>query len=289
MACISFGTLLPGKTVSIYPNQMIDAVELSMIATGKDRNHSGDALRRLKPEVFDISKLLVIKLPGKGNLSTKIAHYKDAIELLTVLPGQLAKETRKNFADIITRYFAGDASLSPELEANAASTHPIAQMARASLNIPETEPKKRSRELDDLEVKEKLSSIRERDLGSVEKFTKLMDSLNPAWKNDARLRLQTEDMVKNITFNTQPLITENGEVDHSISIGQVIKELGFSCNQGDLVSIGRMTAKAYRDAHSKDPPKHRQWVDGCERNVNSYTERDRALMENAVRRYFNDE
>ena len=180
MACISFGTLLPGKTVSIYPNQMIDAVELSMIATGKDRNHSGDALRRLKPEVFDISKLLVIKLPGKGNLSTKIAHYKDAIELLTVLPGQLAKETRKNFADIITRYFAGDASLSPELEANAASTHPIAQMARASLNIPETEPKKRSRELDDLEVKEKLSSIRERDLGSVEKFTKLMDSLNPA-------------------------------------------------------------------------------------------------------------
>ena len=24
-------------------------------------------------------------------------------------------------------------------------------------------------------------------------------------------------------------------------------------------------------------------------NVNSYTERDRALMENAVRRYFNDE
>ena len=47
-----------------------------------------------------------------------------------VLPGKMAKETRAKFADVLTRYMAGDGSLIGEIHANALSTSPIAQLAR---------------------------------------------------------------------------------------------------------------------------------------------------------------
>ena len=50
-----------------------------------------------------------------------------------VLPGEIAKGVRKQFADIITRYAAGDKTLHAEIDANAESNSPIPQMARASL------------------------------------------------------------------------------------------------------------------------------------------------------------
>jgi len=53
--------------------------------------------------------------------------------LIFALPGRAARELKKKFADIITRYFAGAKSLVSEINANAASTGPIAQMARSAL------------------------------------------------------------------------------------------------------------------------------------------------------------
>ena len=50
-----------------------------------------------------------------------------------ILPGEFAKGVRKQFADIITRYAAGDKTLHAEIDANAESNSPIPQMARASL------------------------------------------------------------------------------------------------------------------------------------------------------------
>ncbi len=72
---------------------------------------------------------------GTGNSRTKLVTFKDAIQLTMVLPGEMAKETRAQFASIIERYMAGDGSLHAEIEANAASAAPIAQLARDSLGI----------------------------------------------------------------------------------------------------------------------------------------------------------
>ena len=41
-------------------------------------------------------------------------------------------------------------------------------------------------------------------------------------------------------------------------------------------------AAQYREQHGEPPSKHRQWVDGAEREVNSYTERDRRMVERAI-------
>ncbi len=42
-------------------------------------------------------------------------------------------------------------------------------------------------------------------------------------------------------------------------------------------------AKAYSEAYKCDPSKHKQYVSGNYIAVNSYMERDRAMMEKAIR------
>ena len=73
------------------------------------------------------------QLSTHGGGKTKLVSFKDAITLIMKLPGKLAKELRSRFVTIIQRYMAGDMSLVKEVEANAQSDAPIAQMARASL------------------------------------------------------------------------------------------------------------------------------------------------------------
>ena len=49
------------------------------------------------------------------------------------LPGNKAKTKRSDFVNVIQRYLAGDSALAAEIDSNAKSNHPIAQMFRASL------------------------------------------------------------------------------------------------------------------------------------------------------------
>ena len=71
----------------------------------------------------------------RGGPKTKLLSFKDSVEFIMVLPGVGAREFRKQFATIITRYAAGDMTLQAEIEANAESNSPIPQMARASLVV----------------------------------------------------------------------------------------------------------------------------------------------------------
>jgi hypothetical protein len=80
---------------------MIYAVDLVMVVTGNDRNNAGEVIRRT-PEMLERS------FPGRGKGRTKLVTFQGAIELVMVLPGKVAKETRAQFAGIIQRYMAGD-------------------------------------------------------------------------------------------------------------------------------------------------------------------------------------
>ena len=160
MSCIPFNDIIPGFSVPVYSDAMVDAKILAMGMTGKDSNQSCEVLRRLKNEKFNKSKLLSMKLPGAGNKKTFVVHFKDAIQLIMVLPGDFAKETRAKFADIITRYFAGHHSLAAEVQANAQSSHPIAEMARESL-AGGSGGKRSGEELGDLETAQVVKKMRE--------------------------------------------------------------------------------------------------------------------------------
>ena len=225
------------------------------------------------------------------------------------LPGEKAKQSRSAMANILQRYYAGDASLVAEIEANAASTDPVAQMARASMAPESTIEDKalqsrkmlldfKEREME-LQVKRaKLDAMnlanRETELTVVTRFQQTMASLRADRVLDARTRLAVEDMAKNdfLRRHTKATAIANGddlgivEVPGwgTLSVSEVAQEMGHPRLDTDTSrAIGVTLAGLYRAKYNADPPKHRQWVNQVERWVNSYTARDRDLVEQAVR------
>jgi hypothetical protein len=73
------------------------------------------------------------QFPGRGQREQPVITFPGALKLAMFLPGEKAKQYRSGMVSIIHRYFAGDPSILREIEANAASDSPIAQMARSSL------------------------------------------------------------------------------------------------------------------------------------------------------------
>ena len=216
--------------------------------------------------------------------------FDDALELVMVLPGKRAKQIRAQIRDIIRRYLGGDESLITEIQANAASDSPIAQLARADTPtvIPPEEilERKRLREVEDAE-------LQSRKLGNVRLFADTMSLINPRWSDDARLRMQTEDWLKNVAFNSQFALVNrvtNGESTQSgaenyasITIGDVAKDMKAHLDHGQSIKVGVLVARKYLEKNGVKPPKQRRWVDNAERDVCAYTEKDRGIIVEALR------
>ena len=214
-------------------------------------------------------------------------------------------EVRQQFAKIIRRFMAGDQTLHSAIDANAASGSPVAELARGACNddnIPvEEDPDTRRKRIkrDELEMLRMQVEIEERRANTmrnlqetqemrmrgIEYSMQLLDRLNPTWqKSDARFRMQTEDMVKNILtvpVTTASLLTygEPSKQQATLSISQLAQELG--CKKllnSQLSLVGSRAARLFRTRYGKEPTKHRQWVDGAERDINTYTEADRPLL-----------
>ena len=236
-------------------------------------------------------------MSSRGGHKTKLLSFQDAVEFIMILPGSFAKGVRKQFADIITRYAAGDKSLHKEIDANAESSSPIAEMARAAAGIEkedaDTRRKRMTREDLELvrmeeEIQQMRSSTQDKRIKNMENALGLLSRIRPDWQQtDTRFRLQTEDMIKNIiAVPSGSKALTNGEPGRpaSLSISQLAQELKLKpLKHGDNCRIGALAAKRYRGIHNNDPPKHRQWVDGAERTVSSYTEEDREMLMEVLR------
>ena len=118
MACIDFNELIPCCTVTVHRPFYFDAVELNMALGEKSRDVAYKDLRRLGNDDFHSTKLIKLKLPGKGNNKTLSVHFSHAVELVMVLPGKASKVFRKKFADIIVRYLDGDITMCAEIKKN---------------------------------------------------------------------------------------------------------------------------------------------------------------------------
>lgn len=129
---------------------------------------------------------------------------------------------------------------------------------------------KRSRE--ELELDMMDSENRETGIENMQAFMRLMNTIRPGWmQTDKQFRLHIENVIKNIYPQPVPV---------SLSIPKLVKELGGkTLERADAYYADNLAAKRYRAQHNdEDPPKHRQWVDGAERVVNSYTEDDREML-----------
>lgn len=260
-------------------------------------------VRRLPDDVFSANKIIERNTGGTGNSRTKLVTFKDAIQLVMVLPGQVAKETRAQFAGIIERYMAGDGSLHAEIEANAGSNAPIAQLARESLVLDQHAlgMKRKREELELLRMEHEITGLaienkakeQARILAAAAELERIRD---PARSNlDDRTRLMIQDSLQNSLLTSQvsgvggqhaAVLTNGPSPNKPISIGSVAKELGYNPNSNEAKRIGLDLRKRYVAQHGRPPPKHDQLCDGRVTLVNSYTEQDRVLVEGALHAYF---
>jgi hypothetical protein len=231
--------------------------------------------------------------------------------LLMILGGKVAADFRAIVEGTFTRVMAGDQSLIEVINANAASTAPLQQAYRSALEQEPVVPvldeyclgqKREREELDIAERRLRLeqgtheleASKRDKAMEHTSKAVALIKSFTTI---DERTKLQFEDHVKNIILSSSQSFfvggralsngkTESPSPNASISISCVAAQLGYRPSSNDAKRIGGEVRKRYIEVHNKPPPKHDQLCDGRVTSVNSYTEYDRALVEEALHSYF---
>jgi hypothetical protein len=294
---LSFEEIVHGRdaTVRITDDGYIFAVDLVKVVSGKSREDSAKTLRDLPEEVFQQEKFSCKSFPGKGNGRTKLVTFQDALELIMVLPGKIAKESRVQFADIIKRYLAGDESLVKEIRANAESDSVISRLARESLDADRVETLAHKRKLEQLEIEERRIAIemkktetQSRLIDMMAKTAELYTNLCPNQEIDERGRVLLKDCVLN-SLTSGRLIANGGEpaapATKFITISSVASEMGLRFDAGMLIKIGRDVKRDYEELYDEEPPKHEQIVGGAVRQVCTYQERDREIVEDVIRRY----
>ena len=208
-----------------------------------------------------------------------------------VLPGQTAMAVRQQFARIIRQYMAGERTLIAEINANAESSSPLAQMARGESPIDETMVgfKRRREELELVKLEEEVKAMaRTRLVNLKNDLEELSGTL------DERTRLMLKDSYMNLLMAPTGASGEQGQLiktacpvlNTPISISGVATALGYKLTTNESKRVGIDIRKRYQRLHGKPPPKHDQLCDGRVTLVNSYTEQDRPLVTEALHAFF---
>jgi len=122
-----------------------------------------------------------------------------------------------------------------------------------------------------------------------------MQQINPDWRADARLQLQAQDRLSS-AFLIEPRLALAADAapdaaprleSASLTLKEVADSLRAECvgrhDERFLLRAGRAAAQLYAERHGRPPGKHKEMHGGRVLDVNSYTEADRALLEEAVR------
>ena len=259
---LSFAQLVQGRdaSVRVIEDGLADLVDVVMVVTGKDCNHSNACLRSLDNSLFDNQKVVM-------HNGRKYVTLKDAITLIMVLPGKMAKELRSQFADIIQDYIKKN--FEPEFDDQGSFCG----------------FKRRREELELFKLEEEIKTMAQnRIISAAAEIERVRD---PTKSNlDERTRLMIQDAMQNSILNTMAVKTNQVSENAPISISSVAKEMGYNANPEDCQRIGRDLSKRYRQKHGQPPSKHDQLCKGRVTSVNSYMEKDRPLVAEAVQAYF---
>jgi hypothetical protein len=106
---------------------------------------------------------------------------------------------------------------------------------------------------------------------------------------DERARLIFKDNYLNMAMLHGQAAITNGETienpNQPVSLSMIAAEMGLKIPNNDLISIGVELKKRYVAKHGREPSKHDQLCSGRMTKVNSYTESDRALIQEVLRWY----
>jgi protein-tyrosine-phosphatase len=294
---IPFDEIIPGATARftvVDGVQYLCVFDVIMAMCGKHRHYAAETWRNLSDsfksevEVF----LRHFKFPGRGQQEQPIIQFQGAIMLIMQLPGEKAKQLRRKAADIITRYYAGDKTLLAEVYANAESQGVINQAARAAVQAVEDDHTRKRKALDIAAQEEAVEMSRiDRHRKTIQLQKDLMEMyalVSPGGQLDDRTRLHFKDIIVNLSSAAAGnyMAITNGEAKSQnapLTISTIAAELGLRFTTDELKSIGAKVSKLYHAKHGTGPSKHEQPCGGAVRLVCSYTERDRDIVEQALR------
>jgi hypothetical protein len=220
----------------------------------------------------------------------RYVNLQDGITLIMVLPGKMAKELRSQFAAIIERYI--------KIQHDAVSGVTTATLQSDPVEDNEARRKRVKREdLELLKLEEEIRGMTQtRIITASMEIERIRD---PSRSNlDDRTRLMIQDVLQNSILATAQaqsasgaagsglMITDGPSPNAPISISSVAAKLGYKPSSNDAKRIGGDLRKRYIKVHNKPPGKHDQLCDGRVTSVNSYTEQDRPLVEEALHAYF---
>jgi hypothetical protein len=284
---IAADDLAPGAIIrftNINNLQYLSIRDYIMHMCEKDNKYASDVWMDLSVEKkSEVSEFLrSYKFPGRGQQEQPVITFPGAIKLAMFLPGENAKRNRSVMTKILIRYFAGDKSLIQEIEANAQSDAPVAQMARGALAV---EPS-RKRSIDDLEIEERMVNVEQQQLKILQDVTNQYTALcNPTMMMDERAKLLLKDRLLNFVVRSQPALLAPEAAQDTLpflTISDVVNGLGYRFSTTHLKSAGMSIRKAYIAKYNEPPSKHSQMVEGAVRQVNTYHVKDRQLLEDAI-------
>jgi hypothetical protein len=100
------------QVIKINKDGLLNALDVAIIVTGKDRKGARQDLRRVSNDNFDSGKFIE-QPPIRGGFLTKYVSLYDSIELALALPGKIGWEKRIMFGNAIRLFIAGKESLQP--------------------------------------------------------------------------------------------------------------------------------------------------------------------------------
>ena len=315
MASIPFDEIVAGaiaRLAVIEDVQYLSIRDVLMHVCELNPRRANEKWERLSDEVKNelgaFCAHYVFPGPGKS-VPSPVITFKGVLKLIMLVSGQKAALYRSAMVKILQKYYAGDGSLLEEVQANAQSTGPIQQMARASLvadavpevseeiylpfkrKLAELEVAKRETEVQATKIANRAAELAnlsmERD-SAREHLTKIKDSYRELCVDtvmDERARLILKDNFLNMAMLQGPgRLLGNGPIqDKPISLSLVVGELGMKIPTNELISIGAELKKRYVEKHGKEPSKHEQLCGGRITKVNSYMESDRPMVEEVLR------
>lgn len=283
----------------------LSAIDLTMVVCQVDSKYSSEIFNKTDDEVS--VNYGHFKFPGQGQRETPVVTATQAFELIMVLKGKMAGQYRKQMADIIRRYFAGDSALHAEVVANNTSVEPLNAICRAELDSERAAVVggKRARDGERMDKDmEFLITYANRSNQLFGIMQTAYDNLSVTFENDPRLKLQIVDAkqssallhitdLENIQTRAKMLGNGGGAIPSltstaptmtpmstPITISSLMHELGIKDDKNNTKAkqIGREAARLYREKYNRDPDQHDQFVGGRVTKVKSYTEKDRVLL-----------
>ena len=272
---------------------VLDVVQL---VTGCAQANASRDLQRILEVHPDLRpKMKDLKFTGRGQRPTPVAPLPVLIEIAWLCPGRHAQAFRRTGARTLCRALGGDLSLIDEIKARheevAGTDEQAALLAGTGVSTAVANGQALQPVVSALDVDERRMRLKAMELQCGRDAIELADMLKDRARHEAdgRQQIFLEDTAKNLlrTYVPGAMIksTEDDGLNDPVTLSDVAGNLGFNnLSRAQLQALGKEVARLYREEHDEGPPKHAQFVDGAVRKVCSYFEKDRPLIEEAIRR-----